>query len=133
VLREGFLTKIVISDQKTGKCHQIELEPSRIEGLVGKKIGDEIEGGFLGLGGYQLRLSGGTDKQGFPMRPGIHKTGRSSLLLKGGQGVSKLKGGVRRRKTVAGEIVSDNLEQLNMVIVKEGKTPLEQILKKEVE
>lgn len=119
------MPKIVISDPKTGKSHQIEFEPSKMGGIIGKKIGDEIEGGFIGLAGYKLKISGGTDKQGFPMRPGIHKTGRSSLLLKGGQGCAKAKDGVRRRKTVAGEIITEELEQLNVMVLKEGKTPLD--------
>ncbi len=127
------MPKIVISNPKTGESHQIELDQSRMGGLVGKRIGEEIEGGFIGLPGYTLRFSGGTDKQGFPMRPGIHKTGRSSLLLKGGAGFSGSKGGARRRKTVAGELVSEDLEQLNMVVVKEGKKPLKDVGKKEGE
>ena len=117
------MPKIVVSNPKTGKSHQIELDQAKMGGLVGKKIGDEIEGGFVGLPGYMLRFSGGTDKQGFPMRPGIHKTGRSSLLLSGGTGLANAKGGVRRRKTVAGEQISEDVEQLNMVVVKEGITP----------
>lgn len=126
------MPKIVICDPKTGKSHQIEFEPSKMGGIIGKKIGDEIEGGFIGLAGYKLKISGGTDKQGFPMRPGIHKTGRSSVLLKGGQGCAKAKDGVRRRKTVAGEIVTEELEQLNVMVLKEGKTPLD-ALKTETE
>jgi small subunit ribosomal protein S6e len=127
------LPKIVINNPKTGKSHQIELDQTKMGGLVGKRIGDEIEGGFIGLPGYMLKFSGGTDKQGFPMRPGIHKTGRSSLLLSGGTGLAKPKDGVRKRKTVAGEQISEDIEQLNMIVVKEGKTPLEEAQKTEGE
>lgn len=127
------MPKIVINNPRTGKSHQIELAESRMGGLAGKKIGDEIEGGFLGLAGYSLKLTGGTDKQGFPMRPGIHKTGRSSLLLKGGAGFAGRKDGYRRRKTVAGEMITEEIEQLNLVVLKEGKTPLEESVKQEAE
>lgn len=127
------MPKIVINDPTTGKSYQSEFDQSKLGSLVGKKIGDEIEGGFFGLGGYTLRVTGGTDKQGFPMRPGIHKTGRTSLLLKGGQGYAGRRKGVRRRKTVAGELISDEIEQLNLTIVKKGKMPIEDAVKKEGE
>ncbi len=127
------MPKIVVSDPKSGKSHQMEIEQAKMGGLLGKRIGEEVEGGYFGLPGYSLKLTGGTDKQGFPMRPGIHKTGRSSLLLKGGPGYSNPKGGTRKRKTVSGELVSEDVEQLNLVVVKAGKTPLGQLGKKEGE
>ena len=125
------MPKIVISDPKTGKSYQTELDPSKMSPLVGKKIGDEIDGSVVGLAGYKLRITGGTDKQGFPMRKGIHKAGRTSILLSGGPGIAKSKDGVRRRKTVVGEIVSEELEQINTVVSSYGKTPLDTLLKKE--
>ncbi len=125
------MPKIVISEPKAGKTYQIELDPSKMSSIVGKKIGDDVSGSIMGLAGYKLRITGGTDRQGFPMRKGIHKAGRTSILLSAGPGIAKSKNGVRRRKTVMGEIVSEELEQINTVVSSYGKIPLDAALKKE--
>jgi len=125
------LPKIVISNPKIGRSYQMEFDKSKMGELVGRRVGEEVDGGFLGLPGYKLRLTGGTDKQGFPMRRGIHRAGRAAPLLAGGAGLGSGRRDVRRRKTVVGEILSDEIEQLNMTVLQEGKTPLESILKKE--
>lgn len=127
------MPKIVINDSETGKSHQSELDPSKMGALMGTRLGEEVDGGFIGLSGYTLKLRGGTDKQGFPMRRGIHRTGRISLLLRGGPGYPRAKGGTRKRKSVAGELVDENIEQLNFSITERGKTSLEEALKKEGE
>jgi len=125
------LPKIVISNPKNGRSYQLELEQSKMGDLLGRRLGEEVDGGLVGLPGYRLRLTGGTDKQGFPMRRGIHKAGRAAPLLARGAGSGRGGNCVRRRKTVVGEILSEEIEQINMVVVQEGKTPLENILKKE--
>ncbi len=122
------MPKIVVNDPKTGKSYQVEVDPSKMGGIMNNRIGDEVDGGFIGLPGYVLKLTGGTDKQGFPMRRGVHRTGRVSLLLRGGPGFPGGKEGIRRRRSVAGEIVTDDIEQLNFVVTEEGKSPLEEIL-----
>jgi len=33
--------------------------------LLGKKIGEEFEGGLIGLDGYKLKITGGSTKEGF--------------------------------------------------------------------
>jgi len=125
------LPKIVINNPKTGRSYQMELDQPKMGELVGKRVGEEVDGGFLGLPGYKLRLTGGTDKQGFPMRRGIHRAGRAAPLLAGGAGLGSGRREARRRKTVVGEILSDDIEQLNMTVIQEGKTPLDSIVKKE--
>ena len=68
-----------------------------------------------------LRITGGNDKQGFPMRQGILTNGRVKLLLKKSatQFRSRRKG-YRRRKSVHGCIVDGSLSVLNLSIVKKG-------------
>ncbi len=124
------MPKITVSDPKTGKSHPMELDKGKLGEIAGRRIGEEVDGGFVGLPGYKLRLTGGTDKQGFAMRRGVHKMGRSSLLLEVGRGFARGKDGLRRRKTVQGEIYSDDIEQVNMLVIEQGKTPLEEILQK---
>jgi len=71
--------------------------------------------------GYVVRISGGNDKQGFPMKQGVLTTGRVRLLLSAGHSCYRpRRDGERRRKSVRGCIVDANLSVLNLVIIKKG-------------
>lgn len=77
--------------------------------------------GKLFLQGYVLRIAGGNDKQGFPMKQGILTNVRVRLLLSKGHSCFRpRRTGERRRKSVRGCIVDSNLSVLAMVIVKKG-------------
>src|SRR3972149_2374114 len=95
--------KIVISDPSTKKSFQKEIEAI---GLVGKKIGEEISGDALGLGGYSLQITGGSDSDGFPMHPKLKGPGRKRLLLSSTPGFRTKVKGMRKRKTVRGDTIS---------------------------
>ena len=101
-----------------GHTHQIEIEDS--SQLTGKKVGDEFDGGIAGLNGYTLKITGGSDKQGFPMRKSIEGTIRKQIMLENGAGIQEDEEGVRRRKSVRGNTVSEEIEQLNTQVVEEG-------------
>lgn len=76
---------------------------------------------MLCLQGYLVRITGGNDKQGFPMKQGVLTNGRARLLLKKGQGCYRARRkGERKRKSVRGCIVDSNLSVLNLVVVKKG-------------
>lgn len=132
-MAEANLFKIVISDPETRKSYQLEIEKSNASFLVGKKIGDEIDGNLLGLAGYKLKITGGTDKDGFPMHPSVHGPGRKRVLLSGPPGFHPTKKGERRRKTVRGNTISFDIVQINCKIIQKGEKPLEEIFKKEEE
>ena len=72
--------KIVISDPKTRKAYQKEVDETH-SGLAGKKLGDMVSGSSLGLVGYELEITGGSDKQGFPMRRDVEGTVRKKILI----------------------------------------------------
>ena len=132
-MTETNLFKIVISDPETRKSYQLEIEKSKASFLVGKKIGDEIDGNLLGLAGYKLKITGGTDKDGFPMHPSVHGSGRKRVLLSGPPCFHPRKKGERRRKTVRGNTISFDIVQINCKIIQKGEKPLEEIFKKEEE
>jgi len=116
--------KLVISDPKTRKSYQKEVSG---EGILGKKIGDKFPGNVAGLEGYELQITGGTDKDGFPMRKDVYGAGRKKILLSSGTGFrAKLKG-QRKRKSIRGNTISEDIAQINSKIVKQGKLPLEKI------
>ena len=120
--------KLVISDVKTGKSYK---STTSSEIFKNKKIGDNIKGDELGLAGYELQVTGGSDDSGFPMRRGIRAI-RKKILLSGGVGIRKLdEDGNKKYKTVSGEAISLKTSQINLKITKEGSKKLEELFKKE--
>jgi small subunit ribosomal protein S6e len=112
---------LIISDPETGKSQRFELEDSRMTTLLGQKIGDVIDGTLANMQGYKIRLTGGTDKDGIPMRPDVHGTAKADLLLSGGVGYKPAKKGERKRVLVRGNTVSNDTTFLNFSIVEKPK------------
>jgi small subunit ribosomal protein S6e len=67
--------KLVISDPETKKAIQYELDEAKTNSLIGKKVGNIVSGDALGLPGYKFKITGGSDKSGFPIRPDVHGSG----------------------------------------------------------
>ncbi|MDI9610311.1 MAG: 30S ribosomal protein S6e [Archaeoglobales archaeon] len=122
--------KAIVSDPKTGKAYQKTVSGANANRLIGKQIGETISGTILDLPpDYELEITGGSDKDGFPMRPDIPGTGRKRILLSGGIGFKPKEPGLRKRKIVRGRVISKDVLQINLKIVKHGKVPLEEIIK----
>jgi len=117
--------KIIISDPETGTSKTVELEETRAIPLIGRKIGEVIEGSIVDLPGHKAQIMGGSDKDGFPMRRNVHGGVRRQVVLSGGVGFNPQNEGERRRKTVRGNIITDEIVQLNMKIVEKPKQPKE--------
>ncbi|NIO21560.1 MAG: 30S ribosomal protein S6e [Candidatus Aenigmarchaeota archaeon] len=124
--------KVVVSDPKTKKTYQKEISQKE-SGLLNRKIGDKVKGDFLGMSGYELQITGGSDKQGFPMRPDMQGVIRKKVLLTGGPGFHPKTRGERRRKSVRGNTISPDIVQVNTKILKYGTKKLEQIFGKKEE
>jgi small subunit ribosomal protein S6e len=112
--------KFVISDPETRKSGQKEVDQSKTVNLLGKKIGDEFSGDALDMHGYTLKITGGTDKDGFPMIPNVEGMGRRRVLLTGVPGFHPKIKGQRKRKTVRGNTISADIMQINCKVVKKG-------------
>ena len=81
---------------------------------------------FSILKGYIVRISGGNDKQGFPMKQGILTNNRVRLLMaRGTSCYRERRSGERRRKSVKGCIVDSNLSVLALTIVKKGESEID--------
>ena len=116
--------KVVVSNK--AETHQFEVEDTKaLNGLV---IGDEFDGGIVGLDGYTLKITGGSDKNGFTMKKDVSGTRRIKSLLTGGTGYHPKADGVKRRKTVRGNTIADDIVQINSVVVSEGSKPIAEIL-----
>jgi small subunit ribosomal protein S6e len=113
--------KVIVSDSETGKSQLVEVEETQAVPLIGRKLGEVIDGAAVKLSGYKLKITGGSDKDGFPMRPNIHGGVRVRAILSGGVGFHPSRKGDRRRKTVRGNVITDAIVQLNMKVVEKPK------------
>ncbi len=102
-----------------GRTAQKEIENAKP--VFGKKIGDKFSGDELGLEGYEFEIKGGSDNAGFPMRSDMPGFARKPILAVQGIGLKKIGKGIRVRKTVCGAVVSPNIVQLNVKVLKVGK------------
>jgi len=109
--------KVVISDPETGKSNVVELEDARAVPLIGRKIGDVLDGAVVGLAGHKVLITGGTDSSGFPMRPDIHGGIKNRVLIGKGIGYRAKGRGDRRRRTVRGNTITEDTAQINMKII----------------
>lgn len=128
--------KINLSDK--GKTWKIETDT---EALVGRKIGEKIEGAEISadLSGYELEITGTSDKAGFPGFKEVEGTTLKGVLLTYGKGMHKKpKGlkkkkpnrkpkGLRLKKTVRGNTISRDIVQISLKVLKNGSKKLPEI------
>lgn len=130
--------KINISE-KSGKTYKLEVEAP---GLDGKEVGSKIDGADIvaDLNGYELEITGASDKSGFPLMENIEGVGLKKVLLTYGKAMKKRPKkegkrprsnpkpkGLRLRKTVRGKVVSGDTVQINLKVLKHGSKKLEEI------
>ncbi|MBD3262555.1 MAG: 30S ribosomal protein S6e [Candidatus Altiarchaeales archaeon] len=118
--------KIVLSNPEDGRAYQIQADEEKSQALKGKKIGDVISADALGLKGYEIMVTGGSDKSGFPMRKGVDGDSGKDILSLRGQGFKS--NTTRRKKRVHGQQIGDNIVQVNAKITKTGKKSIEELL-----
>ncbi len=120
--------KLVIGNPKEGRTYQTEIDNEKTVAFVNKKIGDKVDATSAGLPGYSLEITGGSDKQGFPLRKNLHGTARKSILVSGGVGFNPKRKGLRCRKSIRGDVISLETEQLNTKVVEAGKKTIASLL-----
>merc|ERR1712006_713 len=121
--------KLNIACPDTGlqKCIEID-DDKKLLPFFDKRMAQEVDGDSLGdeFVGYRFRISGGNDKQGFPMLQGVLSDERVRLLLtKGSKCYRQRRTGERKRKSVRGCIVNQDLSVLNLVVTKTGDAQIE--------
>ena len=114
--------KLIISDPSTGKSAASEIEGSRAQALVGRALGEVIDGSPLGIAQSKLRISGGCDKNGIPMRADVHGGVKKYIVLSSGPGFRSTRHGERRRKLVRGRTISEETYQINLTVAKDSPT-----------
>lgn len=100
-----------------GKSRQLEVPEDRQSALYGKKIGDLLDGSLLGFPNTTLKITGGSDKDGFPMRGDFPGMRRKRILLTGGVGFRPTRNGLRKKKNVRGNTIGGDISQVNFFVV----------------
>lgn len=125
--------------EKSGKTYKFETES---ESLIDKELHDKIPGKELKeeLEGYEFEITGASDKSGFTALESVSGIGLKKVLLNYGKGMhkkprkegkkklsNKNPKGLRLRKTVRGRVISPEISQINLKVIKEGKKSLKDI------
>jgi small subunit ribosomal protein S6e len=118
--------KVIVSDPMSGASKVLELEEARASPFISKKLGETLDGAVVDLPAHKIQLMGGSDKDGVPMRSNVHGGVRRAIVLTGGAGFKAKEKGQRKRKVVRGDIITDEIVQINAKIVERpaGATPL---------
>ena len=112
--------KTVIADPKEKKAYQKVLAEDKSNALVGKTIGEEIDGIFLDLPGYRLKITGGSDNSGVPLRGDIDGNQRRKILMTESVGFHPVRHGQRRRKLIRGRSLNSEVSQINLKVIEYG-------------
>jgi len=111
---------VAVADPETGTTYQVEVSGQNATRFVGRELGEEVDGGAVGLDGYTLALTGGSDDAGRPMRDDVRGPNLKEVLLEGGTGYRPSRDGERKRVTVRGREVSESTRQINARIAEHG-------------
>ncbi|MCL2143267.1 MAG: 30S ribosomal protein S6e [Methanomassiliicoccaceae archaeon] len=120
--------KVVVGDVRSGKSHKVTVSGHHANSLMGKNIGEVVDGIFVGLPGYKLKITGGSDGNGTPMRKDLPGNKRRKILLSDSLGFREVYPGERRRKALRGSAISSEIVQINMSVAEYGPKPIEEIL-----
>jgi small subunit ribosomal protein S6e len=115
--RKEIIFKVVVSDPKTGKSIQVQ---TKDESLIGKKIGDIIDGSIINLDGYKLRITGGSGFEGAPMVNYVEGMNKKYVWYDENKKV-------RVKKLVRGNTISPEIVQINTKIEEYGNKDFNQI------
>lgn len=117
--------EVVVSDPSSGRTTQVEVDEQDANRFLGRELGDELDGGAVGLEGATLTLTGGSDRAGRPLRSDVEGGALTELLSEGGVGFRPNRDGERKRITVRGREISDAVAQINAKITDAGDADLD--------
>jgi small subunit ribosomal protein S6e len=151
-MSEGSFNAVVndTDPSNSGRSYNMSISGNNQSQFLGKKIGDVVDGIFVGegektLAGYKLEITGGSDKTGTPMRSDLIGGSRQSILVtastgfKGHDLVHKAKGGekkrfrykpdgLRMRRYFRGNTITQDTRQINLKVVEAANKTLDTIL-----
>jgi small subunit ribosomal protein S6e len=120
--------KFAIGDKASKKTYKHIASGADAEKLFGKKIGDKFNGEVIGLNGYELQITGGSDKSGFPMRKDLDGAIRKKIIVTKSIGFNSKRKGQRKRRSMRGNTISAEISQINCAVIKAGKDAIAKLL-----
>ncbi|WP_227352855.1 30S ribosomal protein S6e [Haladaptatus salinisoli] len=119
--------QVVVADPDSGAAYQRDIDGQDANRFLGKSIGEDVDGSAVGLDGYTVEITGGSDNAGRPMRSDVAGPNLKDVLLKGGTGYNPERDGERRRISVRGKEVSEAVAQLNVKIAERGDQSVDEL------
>ncbi len=108
--------KIIVSDKK-GKSISKELKDKEAQPLVGLRVGEIVDASVVGISSGKIELRGGSDKSGTPIRKDVHGGVKKYVLLSKGAGMRDDREGIRKRKLVRGNMITEEIYQINCLLL----------------
>ena len=112
--------KLIVSNPYDGMSNSYELKDDVAQSLLGLKIGSILEASNMGIKG-KIKITGGSDRSGFPMRSDVLGAVKKYTLLTKGQGLQNVERGQRKRKLVRGNIITEDIYQINAMLAEKIK------------
>lgn len=119
---------VAVSDPETGTTYQVDVSEQDANRFISRELGEEVDGSAVGLDGFTLELTGGSDNAGRPMRADVAGPALKEVLLEGGTGYEPSRDGERKRVTVRGREVSVDTRQINVRIAQRGDGDVDELL-----
>lgn len=121
--------KLNVSVPKTSKTYSVEVDEKNSLYFIGKKIKDEVDLSFISSG-LKGVITGGSDKDGFPMFSSLDIETRKKMFLSKKPGFKPSRKGERKKKRIASRIVTSHIQQINIKITSGETNILEEKYKK---
>ena len=119
--------QVIVGDDD-GATYSFEVDGQDANRFIGRSIGETVDGESVGLSGYEVEITGGSDRSGRPMHGEVSGPGTTKILSTGGVGFEPTVDGERKRITVRGAEVSEETRQINAKIATRGEESVEQLL-----
>jgi small subunit ribosomal protein S6e len=119
--------QVIVGDDD-GATYSFEVDGQDANRFIGRSIGETVDGDAVGLSGYEIEITGGSDRAGRPMHEDVSGSETKALLSTGGVGFDPNVDGERKRITVRGAEVSEDTRQINAKITGRGESSVEELL-----
>ena len=119
--------QVIVGDDD-GATYSFEVDGQDANRFIGRSIGETVDGESVGLSGYEVEITGGSDQSGRPMHGEVSGSETTTLLSTGGVGFEPTVDGERKRITVRGAEVSEETRQINAKIASRGDESVEELL-----
>ncbi|CCQ36912.1 30S ribosomal protein S6e [Natronomonas moolapensis 8.8.11] len=119
--------QVIVGDDD-GTTYSFEVDGQDANRFIGRSIGETVDGDAVGLSGYEVEITGGSDQSGRPMHGEVSGAETTTLLSTGGVGFEPTVDGERKRITVRGAEVSEETRQINAKVASRGDESVEELL-----